>query len=313
MLPAPIPEDEERRQSALRATHLLDSLPEERFDRITRLARRLFAVPMALVSLIDSRRQWFKSRQGVAATETPRAISFCGHAILTDAILVVEDAREDPRFADNPLVTGAPGVRFYAGCPLAASDGSRIATLCIMSDSPRHFSEEDRLLLRTLAAMVESEIASLDLAITDPTTGLPNLRGFLEAGAFTLRSSQKPRRAVRLLLMQIREPSGAAARSPLTRAESESARVADALMTLFPDADIVARLGPRMFAVLLCEPPVTGAGGASAGGDLTSRLRHDPIVSPLAAAASVAQYDPALHAALEDLLLAAERDLRPAP
>ena len=117
------PPDELDRVAELHNLHLLDTPPEERFDRLTRIAQRLFGVPIALVSLIDHDRQWFKSSQGLDARQTPRNISFCGHAILADGPLVVHDALLDPRFADNPLVTGPLAIRFYAGMPLLGPQG----------------------------------------------------------------------------------------------------------------------------------------------------------------------------------------------
>lgn len=111
------PTDELERLAALRALHVLDTASEERFDRVTRLVTRLFQVPIAYVSMVDENRQWFKSRIGIAAHETSRDISFCGHAILQDETLVIPDALGDPRFATNPQVTGEPWVRFYAGQP----------------------------------------------------------------------------------------------------------------------------------------------------------------------------------------------------
>ncbi|MFP5487048.1 MAG: GAF domain-containing protein, partial [Acidimicrobiia bacterium] len=116
MIPAPQLPDEALRLAALQGLAILDTPPEERFDRLTRLARRLFDVPVALVSLVDADRQWFKSCVGVGITESPRDVSFCGHAIADRSPLVVEDALLDERFADNPFVTGEMGVRFYAGC-----------------------------------------------------------------------------------------------------------------------------------------------------------------------------------------------------
>src|SRR5438270_10055720 len=118
MIPPALPADEPERLAALQALHVLDTPPEERFDRITRVARRLFGVPIALISLVDARRQWSKSRQGLDLPEAAREVSFCGHAILGDEVFVVPDARQDPRFAANPLVTSEPHVRFYAGQPL---------------------------------------------------------------------------------------------------------------------------------------------------------------------------------------------------
>ncbi len=152
------PADEAHRIEVLRALHILDTPPEERFDRITRVAQRLFDVPVALVSLVDADRQWFKSCQGLSASETPRSISFCGHAILSSDTLVVANALDDPRFADNPLVTEAPHIRFYAGHPLKAADGSRLGTLCIIDYKPRNYSPGMLASLADLAGSVEREL-----------------------------------------------------------------------------------------------------------------------------------------------------------
>lgn len=130
------PANETARVQALHGLELLDSAPEERFDRLTRLAKRLFNVPIALVTLVDTNRQWFKSCVGLDATETPRDVSFCGHAILQNDLLLVPDAREDVRFHDNPLVTGAPNIRFYAGYPLTVPNGNKMGTLCLIDTKP---------------------------------------------------------------------------------------------------------------------------------------------------------------------------------
>jgi phosphoribosyl 1,2-cyclic phosphodiesterase/GAF domain-containing protein len=154
----PSPPDEPARLAAVRKSGLLDTAAEERFDRLTRLAQRLFEVPIALVSLVDAERQWFKSRQGLEVAETSRDAAFCAHAILAPHVMVVPDALADPRFADNPLVIGPPRVRFYAGQPVAAPDGSRIGTLCIIDHRPRDLSAEDVAALQDLARMVEEEL-----------------------------------------------------------------------------------------------------------------------------------------------------------
>ncbi|WP_312488094.1 sensor histidine kinase [Massilia timonae] len=162
-LPASPPADEARRLQVLIDLDLLDSPPDERFDRITRLAARLFGVPTALVSLIDAERQWFKSRVGMALEQTPRAASFCAHAILQDDVMVVADACKDARFADSALVRGESAVRFYAGSPIDIGDGTRIGTLCIIDRVPREFGPDERTLLRDLAGIVANEVAALEL------------------------------------------------------------------------------------------------------------------------------------------------------
>jgi CheY-like chemotaxis protein len=159
-LPAPLPENESERLDAVYALHLLDTPPEERFDRYTRIAAQLFDVPIALVSLIDTDRQWYKSRHGIDFTESPRDTAFCAHTILDTGVLHVADALQDARFADSPFVTGEPRVRFYAGAPLAGSDGSLVGALCVVDRRPRQLDEQQLTLLRDLADLVEAELVA---------------------------------------------------------------------------------------------------------------------------------------------------------
>jgi signal transduction histidine kinase/CheY-like chemotaxis protein len=158
MQPPDLPNDELERLAALYARGLLDTPAEERFDRLTRITQHALSVSTVLVTLVDSDRQWFKSRQGLEASETPRDISFCGHAILTQELFEVTDAREDPRFYDNTLVTGAPFIRFYAGMPLYTPAGHALGTLCLLDPTPRRLKDSERQLLVDLAASVEAEI-----------------------------------------------------------------------------------------------------------------------------------------------------------
>ncbi|MBC5852566.1 ATP-binding protein [Vibrio metschnikovii] len=160
----PLPEEESERQKTLDKTGLLNSGSEARFDRITRLAQQIFSVPIALISLVDRDRQWFKSRQGLDAQQTPREISFCGHAILNSEVFVIENALVDQRFCDNPLVMGAPDIRFYAGAPLHSTKGYRIGTLCLIDSQPRSFSSKQRSMLKDLAATIEALIQAEELS-----------------------------------------------------------------------------------------------------------------------------------------------------
>ncbi|MFN3429296.1 MAG: GAF domain-containing protein [Candidatus Sericytochromatia bacterium] len=158
------PHNESERLAALHSLRILDTPHEERFDRITRLARRVFDVPITLVSLVDVNRQWFKSCQGIDVSETPRDVSFCAHAILEPAPLVIPDAQSDPRFAGNPFVTGDAHIRFYAGHPLKSPEGYPVGTLCVIDTQPRTFGPEDLAVLADLAAIVEQEIGAVELA-----------------------------------------------------------------------------------------------------------------------------------------------------
>ena len=158
MLLPPTPHDENARIAALHALNILDTHAEDRFDRLTRIAKRVFGVPFSTISMIDAHRQWFKSIQGLSLCETSRDISFCAHAILFDEILYVENALKDERFHDNPVVVGDPKVRFYAGCSLNVN-GFKMGTFCVFDKKPRAFTSDDRQLLRDLAALAERELA----------------------------------------------------------------------------------------------------------------------------------------------------------
>ncbi|XOZ34450.1 PAS domain-containing protein [Halomonadaceae bacterium KBTZ08] len=158
MKQTPFPEGENERQKALLSTGLLDQGREERFDRITRLAKQFFSVPIALLSIVDAERQVFKSCQGLDVCETPRSVSFCAHAIFHDESLVVEDARQDARFHDNPLVREHPYIRFYAGVPIRTTEGQCIGTLCLIDSQSRPFQEDDLTALKDFGGMIEEQL-----------------------------------------------------------------------------------------------------------------------------------------------------------
>lgn len=163
MIAAVAPSDEAERLRELEALQILDTPAEERFDRLTRLAQRLFDMPIAMVSLVDAERQWSKSAQGTTVRESPRPVSFCGHAILSSEPLVVRDAARDPRFSDNPLVTGEPHIRFYAAYPLKGPGGRVVGTLCLVDHRPRQLSGEEVESLRDLGHLVEEEFRHMGL------------------------------------------------------------------------------------------------------------------------------------------------------
>lgn len=158
MIIAPKPENEEKRLQALRDLLILDTSTEERFDRITRFAKFEFDVPIVVISLIDEDRQWFKSIVGLDVCSTSRDIAFCSHAILQENIMVVEDATQDERFFDNPLVLSEPHIRFYAGAPLTLPTGEQLGTLCLIDQKPNTLDEVDLSILSTLRKMVVAEL-----------------------------------------------------------------------------------------------------------------------------------------------------------
>jgi diguanylate cyclase (GGDEF)-like protein len=170
--------DEAGRLAALQSLDILDTGPEHRFDRLSRMARLALDVPIALVSLIDRDRVWFKSRHGIAACESDRSVAFCSHAIAQDGPFIVSDMTKDARFAENPFVVGDPLIRAYVGIPLRLRSGHAIGTLCVMDTQPRFFSDEEVDVMQDLASMVVETIELRHMASTDALTGALTRRGF---------------------------------------------------------------------------------------------------------------------------------------
>ncbi|MEQ8289092.1 MAG: sensor domain-containing diguanylate cyclase [Gammaproteobacteria bacterium] len=254
-----IPQDEETRLKTLRSLNILDTSSEERFDRLTRMAKRMFNVPIALVSLVDENRQWFKSCIGLNVSETPRDISFCGHAILGDEIFIIPDTTKDARFNDNPLVTNEPNIRFYAGCPLRFTDGSRLGTLCIIDQQPRILSDDDLYALKDLAATAELELAAIQLATLDEITSIPNRRGFMMIGQHSL--SLCVRQQIPASLVYLDLDNFKLINDTYGHAEGDNALItfANKLGTICRESDLVARLGGDEFAILFVNTPKNAA------------------------------------------------------
>ncbi len=277
MIPPPLPPNEAERLATLRALRILDTPPEERFDRITRIAARLFDVPIVAISLVDTERQWFKSIQGLSVRETSRDISFCGHTILGEGVLVVPDAQLDPRFTDNPLVTGEPRIRFYAGHPLAALDGHRLGTLCLIDRRPRELNESDQATLRDLAAWASTELSVLQTiqhtlrereaehaalkyqATHDALTDLPNRTLFTDRVGQAIRTARRERLSVALLLMNLDRFKDINNTLGHPNGDLVLQQVGCRLRDVLRECDTVARLGGDEFAVLLPSADTEGA------------------------------------------------------
>ena len=303
-----LPENEVTRVATLRSLNILDTSAEERFDRLTRLAKRLFGVPIALVSLVDANRQWFKSCVGLDAVETPRDISFCGHAILGNGVFVIPDALADPRFSDNPLVTGAPNVRFYAGCPLQVSNGSKIGTLCLIDVEPREFDSESTALLQDLARMVEQEIEAVQLATMDELTSLSNRRGFEVLAQYALAASQRLKHPVSLLFFDLN--GFKKINDSLGHAEGDRALVsfANVLQSVFRSSDIIGRMGGDEFSVLLANSSaaVTTIALARLQAALDVRNIADQRGYDIRYSVGCIEFDPGRHQDIQQLLADAD-------
>jgi diguanylate cyclase (GGDEF)-like protein len=245
------PKNEDIRVAALRSLDILDTEPEERFDRLTRIAKRLFKVPIALVSFVDINRQWFKSCQGLEVKEMPRDISFCGHAILGDDIFIISDTLLDDRFYDNPLVINEPRIRFYAGIPLVISNEIRVGTLCLIDREPRILSEEDKELLRDLGQMAVQDLTLVQLATIDELTQISNRRGFSALALHALSLCKRMNKPASLFFFdldffkEINDRFG--------HAEGDIALInfSKILKDVFRESDVVGRLGGDEFVALL--------------------------------------------------------------
>ncbi|NNE63200.1 MAG: sensor domain-containing diguanylate cyclase [Gammaproteobacteria bacterium] len=253
MIKPQIPENEAERLHALRTLQLLDTSHEERFDRVTRMAKRMFGVPISLVSLVDEDRQWFKSRQGLDATETPRDISFCGHAINEEELLIIPDAVEDKRFADNPLVTDAPNIRFYAGYPLKIREGISIGTLCLIDQKPRVMDAEDQQLLKDLGAMIEQEIKSIQLATLDELTLISNRRGFLTLVDYSLKICRRNKVPMSFLLFDLNKFKAINDEYGHHEGDFVLTKFAQLMLNTFRDSDVIGRLGGDEFVAMLTD------------------------------------------------------------
>ncbi len=244
------PRNENERLDVLRSLDILDTQSEERFDRLTRIAKRMFAVPIALVNFVDENRQWFKSCLGLEILETSREVSFCGHAILDKDVFVIENALEDARFADNPLVLNEPHIRFYAGCPLVVN-GHRLGTLCVIDNVPRNFSNQDIEILKDLAAMVERELAAVQLATLDPLTGISNRRGFIALAQNSLNLSARNNFPVTLVYLDLDQFK--LINDNFGHVEGDNVLIAFAslIRMTFRASDIFARMGGDEFVILL--------------------------------------------------------------
>ena len=244
MLEPTIPHNETQRIETLLKLKILDTPETDRYDRYTRICNQLFGTPIAVISLVDRYRQWFKSVCGLDAKETPRNISFCGHAILAGDVFEIPDATQDSRFQDNPLVTGEPNIRFYAGAPLKAPNGQNLGTLCIIDKKPRNLNIEETILLKNLADMIiEDMVRYIDLS-----TGLENRNALIETCKH-YQDGENAKLNVSLALFDTNEIFKVRSTEKMRNRWCEN--FATHLRSLFPETKLVAHLGGNHFAALL--------------------------------------------------------------
>ena len=255
----PVPSDEAQRLRDLERHGVIGTASDAHFERIIDLASAIFHTPIAVISLVEADRQWFLSHKGLDVSETPRDQAFCAHAIAAEQPLVVADARLDERFATNPLVTGFPHIRFYAGAPLRSADGHNLGTLCVIDREPHQVDSGEIHQLQLLADLVMREIDLRHLASLCPITGLPTRQSLMTIGDREFARARQAGHPLSLALLDVDNlrqvnsrwghPAGDRLLADLVRLGRQFLR----------EQDFAARLGDSEFALLLPELPAEAA------------------------------------------------------
>lgn len=266
--------DEPGRLRALHRYGVLDSIKEPNFDSITSIVKNLLQVPICAVSLVDQDRQWFKSIQGLEIAETCRSMAFCDHTIRTREAMVIPDATLDPRFAANPLVTGDPFIRSYAGSPLKTPDSYNLGSLCVIDQKPRDFGPADIALLDQFARVVIDQLELRTLAHRDFLTGVLTRRAFVDSATAALHQASREGRQSALLVFDVDHFKSINDTYGHPAGDVVLKRIADTVGGLLRPTDLLGRLGGEEFAVLL-----QGSSEAEAF-DCAERLRHAIAADP---------------------------------
>lgn len=253
------PSNENDRLKILRELDILDTPQEEVFDRLARLVKSIFEVPIALVSLMDANRQWYKASIGLKIDEVPRDETFCQIVVATGEPLVIADTTLDPRFRRHPFVVGDPGIRFYAGMPLVLDGDKCVGTLCAIGIEPRIFSERDKLILADLAAVVQTGLELRRTAQTDALTHTLTRRGLKLSARELLQNRRAKTFPVSVIMLDIDHFKQINDRFGHPCGDQVLKSVARVCSSALRDQDIFARMGGEEFAVLL---PATDADGA---------------------------------------------------
>ena len=255
----PIPADEDQRLRDLQRYALLDTPADPHLDRLVQLASAVLNMPIALVSLVDQDRQWFLARHGLDVVETPRRMAFCAHAIAGDDILVVPDAREDPRFMGNPLVLDEPRIRFYAGAPLKTPKGHNLGTLCVIDKQPRSFEPQQVALLALMADLVMRELQLRQLSMKCPVTGLYTRSAFFQFGEQEVIGARREGLPLSLFNFDIDDFRQINNRWGHRAGDQVLCDVCHAARSQLQSDDLFGRIGDEEFSILLVGADLTRA------------------------------------------------------
>lgn len=245
-----LPENENRRLRALYDLEILDTDGDEHLDRLTRTTKLIFDIPIVLISLIDTKRQWFKSKEGIEDSELPRRTSFCGHTILQDDLFIIPDTFKDQRFSDNPLVLEKPNIRFYAGYPISTPDNLKLGTFCMIDQKPRRFQKREAEIFKNFARIVEHEINYLKLVTVDELTTILNRRGFVSSTSRRLNVCREFNINASLTLINLDNLKSINDNFSTAEGDNVLITVTKLLQEYLDQSDIFARLGSGEFAIL---------------------------------------------------------------
>lgn len=303
-----IPLNETTRLQSQHSLRILDSVPEERFDRITRMAQRLFEVDICLVSFAASDRHWSKTKHGLNTGDTPRNISSFGHACCDDDLLVVEDTLRHPRLADHPQVTGDPRIRFHAGHSIHAPDGERIGTIGLFDAKPRRFSTGDVQTLKDFAALVDEELASSSKIHVDELTGIANRRGFMAVAHHVLPLCARNGLSVELLFFDLDDFKKFNDEFGHDVGDRALQLFAKSLLKGFRSADVIARLGGDEFAVMMAGERAFSQRALKAMTARIDKMQQDLPMRLKWSVGSV-RYDRSIHGSVEEFLAEADKQM----
>ena len=256
---APLPVNEYARLAALRSDEVLDTSSDESFERITRLASTILRCPISMILFVDGERQWFKSHLEIDASETPGSWAFCAHANLGDDVLVIENALNDDRFRENPLVAGDRKIRFYAGAPLITLEGLKLGTLCTIDQTPKAISVVEKEVLRELAGMVMNELELRRLASVDSLTKAYNRRFFFELAEREIARATRHDMPLSLVMIDVDHFKSFNDTYGHQAGDLVLAHLVEQARKVLRSHDVIGRVGGEEFAVLLPSTTDTGA------------------------------------------------------